>query len=53
MRVTIKDVAGKANVSHATVSRALRDHPLVAPDTIARIKRIADELVQVQGTKVE
>ena len=44
MRVTIKDVAEKASVSHATVSRALRDHPLVAPDTTVRIKRIADEL---------
>lgn len=44
MRVTIKNIAEKAGVSHATVSRALRDHPLVAPKTTVRIKRIAADL---------
>lgn len=44
MSVTIKDVAHRAGVSHPTVSRALRNDPLVTPDTITRIKQIASEL---------
>jgi DNA-binding LacI/PurR family transcriptional regulator len=40
---TIKDIARIAGVSHSTVSRALHDHPALAPETIARIKRIALE----------
>ena len=44
MRVTIKNIAEKAGVSHATVSRALRDHPLVSSKTTTRIKRIAANL---------
>ncbi|MBX9601660.1 MAG: LacI family transcriptional regulator [Bryobacteraceae bacterium] len=41
--LSIKDVARIANVSHSTVSRALRDSPLVNPETAARIKKIALE----------
>ena len=44
MRVTIKNIAEKAGVSHATVSRALRDQPLVTPKTTTRIKQIATDL---------
>lgn len=44
MAVTIKDIAQIANVSHTTVSRALRDHPGIAPATTARIKQIAREM---------
>jgi DNA-binding LacI/PurR family transcriptional regulator len=44
LRVTIKNIAEKAGVSHATVSRALRDHPLVALKTTTRIKQIAADL---------
>lgn len=40
-RFSIKDVARIANVSHSTVSRALRDSPLVNPETAERIKKIA------------
>ena len=43
MTVTIKDIARIAGVSHTTVSRALHDHPAIAPGTIERIKRIASE----------
>lgn len=43
MSVTIKDIAKIAGVSHATVSRALHDHPAISTDTIARIKQIAAE----------
>jgi DNA-binding LacI/PurR family transcriptional regulator len=41
MPVTIKDIARQAGVSHPTVSRALRDHPDIAPETTTRIKQIA------------
>jgi DNA-binding LacI/PurR family transcriptional regulator len=42
--VTIKDIAKLAGVTHSTVSRALHGHPGIAPETVARIKQIADEL---------
>lgn len=41
---TIEEVAKKANISIATVSRALRGLPNVAPSTRDRILQIADEL---------
>ncbi len=37
MSVTIKDVARQANVSVATVSRALNGHPNVADDVRQRV----------------
>ena len=41
--VSIKEIARLAQVSHSTVSRALRDSPLVNPRTADRIRRIAEE----------
>src|ERR1700749_1818829 len=41
--VSIKDIARAAQVSHSTVSRALRDSSLVNPETSALIHRIAHE----------
>jgi DNA-binding LacI/PurR family transcriptional regulator len=41
--VSIKDVARAAHVSHSTVSRALRNSPLVNAETRALIHRIAAE----------
>lgn len=50
MAVTIKDIARVAGVSHTTVSRALHQHPAIAPETIARIKQIANELGYLPNT---
>jgi LacI family repressor for deo operon, udp, cdd, tsx, nupC, and nupG len=41
---TVQDVAARAHVSAATVSRALRDVPNVAPETRARVREVAEEL---------
>ena len=43
-RPTIKDIARVAEVSVATVSRALRDLPYVAPETRRRVAEIAADL---------
>jgi DNA-binding LacI/PurR family transcriptional regulator len=43
-KVSIKDIARAAGVSHSTVSRALRDSHLVNVDTKARIKDLACEM---------
>lgn len=45
--VTMAEVAQRAGVSIATVSRALRDVPGVGPTTRARIKDVAEELAYV------
>ncbi len=42
--VSIKDIARVAKVSHSTVSRALRDSPLVNRETAERIRQIAEEM---------
>lgn len=44
MSVSIKDIAKAAGVSHSTVSRALRNSPLVSPETTAQIQRLAAEM---------
>lgn len=44
MNVSIKDIARAAGVSHSTVSRALRNSPLVNPETAAQIQRLAQEM---------
>jgi len=43
-RVSIKDIAREAGVSHSTVSRALGDSPLVSAETKSRIQRLAREM---------
>ena len=46
---TIEDVAAAAGVSVATVSRALRNLPHVAPSTRERIRAVATELAYVSN----
>ena len=38
--ISIKDIAKAAGVSHPTVSRALRDSPLISAETKALIQRL-------------
>ncbi len=42
--VSIQDIARAAGVSHATVSRALRDSPLISAEVRARIQHLAQEM---------
>lgn len=44
MRVSIKDIAKAADVSHSTVSRALSDSPLIPAKTKARIQHLARKM---------
>jgi DNA-binding LacI/PurR family transcriptional regulator len=44
MAVTIKDIAKAAGVSHATVSRALNNHPAISKETISTIQALAVEM---------
>ncbi|MBO0779418.1 MAG: LacI family DNA-binding transcriptional regulator, partial [Ktedonobacteraceae bacterium] len=42
--ISIADIARVAGVSHTTVSRALRDSPLISSETRERIQRLAIEM---------
>ncbi len=44
MRVSIKDIARAAGVSHSTVSRALADSPLLPETTRRRVQRLAQRM---------
>lgn len=43
-QVTIKDIARELGISPSTVSRALKDHPDISPETKKAVNRLADEL---------
>ncbi|MBU7585975.1 MAG: LacI family DNA-binding transcriptional regulator [Nostoc sp. TH1S01] len=43
-KISIEDIARKAGVSHSTVSRALRDSPLISSKVREEIKKLAQEM---------
>src|SRR5512142_180224 len=43
-RVSIQDIAQAAGVSHTTVSRALRDSPLISAEVRQQIHKLAHEM---------
>ena len=43
-KTTIKDIARALGLHHTTVSRALRDHPDVNPETKKKVKEMAEKL---------
>ncbi|MBD2250770.1 LacI family DNA-binding transcriptional regulator [Nostoc parmelioides FACHB-3921] len=43
-KISIEDIARKAGVSHSTVSRALRDSPLISSQVREDIKKLAQEM---------
>lgn len=42
--ISIEDIARVAGVSHTTVSRALRNNPVISAEVRQRIQRLADEM---------
>jgi len=42
--ITIKDLARELNISPSTVSRALKDHPDISPETKRLVKELAEKL---------
>jgi LacI family transcriptional regulator len=44
MRVTLKEVASRAQLSVSTTSRALNGHPAISEETTAKVRKIAGEL---------
>ncbi|WP_372795045.1 LacI family DNA-binding transcriptional regulator [Pontiella sp.] len=42
--VTLRDIARELDISHATVSMALRDNPRISGDTKERVKQKAEEM---------
>ncbi len=49
-RISIQDIARKAGVSHTTVSRALRDNPLISLKVREEIKQLAKEMSYVPNS---
>jgi LacI family transcriptional regulator/LacI family repressor for deo operon, udp, cdd, tsx, nupC, and nupG len=49
-KISIEDIARRAGVSHSTVSRALRDSPLISPKVREEIKQLAREMSYVPNS---
>lgn len=43
-QITLSDLATRLQVSKVTISKALRNHPDIAPDTKQRVRELAEEL---------
>ena len=43
-QITLNDIANRLNVSTVTVSKALRGHPDISPETTKLVKKLADEM---------
>ncbi|MBQ5451881.1 MAG: LacI family DNA-binding transcriptional regulator, partial [Bacteroidales bacterium] len=43
-QATIKDIAKELGLSPSTVSRALKDHPDISPETKEAVKKLAEQL---------
>jgi LacI family transcriptional regulator len=43
-QITIKDIARELGISPSTVSRALKDHPDISPETKKAVNKLAEEL---------
>jgi len=44
IQVTIKDIARELGISPSTVSRALKDHPDISPETKKAVNALAEKL---------
>ena len=44
MTITQKDIAKRLNLARVTVTKALKDHPDIAPETKEKVKDMASEL---------
>ena len=44
LHVTIKDIAKMLGISVSTVSRALKDHPDISPETKDKVNEVAKKL---------
>lgn len=51
--VTIVDIAEKLQISSSTVSRALRNHPDIRPETIEAVKKMAKKLNYQPNTQAQ
>lgn len=49
---SLKEIARLANVTTATVSRALRGHPHVSPETVNKIRTVADALGYTHNLRI-
>jgi len=47
-QITIKDIARELGVSISTVSRALKDHPDISPQTKQMVRNLVKNEVQAQ-----
>lgn len=47
--ITLKEIAHQLNLSHTTVSRALKNHPRISQETKEKVKKLAKEMGYIQN----